>query len=446
MNHARDDRTGESSQLPAARPNKSICILAAKDLRRNTRVARQAATLSRAGWAVTVAALELPVAPAGTDIRFIRVQVPHPLQKMESRRLKAETGQPRENASTAVPAPSNIRSSLVGLARSLAMPFGHIISSRAFARASNRILADEEFDIVQSHDAPALRAAARLARRCEACLIYDGVECVDDRAFFLDSRFAKALRRLESSLQSSIIRSADTCFSIGPALSAWMQQRYAIERPLAIRNCRLYEPRYRDRALRDLVNAEDNTRIVVCPNSIRPDRGADLLLDSLVTVSDDVCLVFIGEFTPRSYEITFMNRVEALGLSQRVKILAPVQPDALVRFLSGADVGVIPFENTSLNNYLSLPNRLFELLMARVPVIAPEFPEMAGLIDEHGVGLTFEPGSASDLARALTDIMLCLEQLGLEQRLDSAADRLCWERESRTYLDAIDTLFDDPPP
>ena len=46
-----------------------------------------------------------------------------------------------------------------------------------------------------------------------------------------------------------------------------------------------------------------------------------------------------------------------------------------------ADVGMIPFLNTSLNNFHGLPNKIFEYIAAGIPVVASDFPQLRAVID-----------------------------------------------------------------
>ena len=57
---------------------------------------------------------------------------------------------------------------------------------------------------------------------------------------------------------------------------------------------------------------------------------------------------------------------DKLGFSARVHFLPPRQPSEMITYASGADLGLVPIQDISENFRLSLPNRVFELLMARV--------------------------------------------------------------------------------
>ena len=49
-------------------------------------------------------------------------------------------------------------------------------------------------------------------------------------------------------------------------------------------------------------------------------------------------------------------------------------------------MGLCLFENVCLNHYLYLPNKVFEYMMAGLPMIVSDFPEMAALVERHDCG------------------------------------------------------------
>ena len=54
---------------------------------------------------------------------------------------------------------------------------------------------------------------------------------------------------------------------------------------------------------------------------------------------------------------------------------------------------------------LSLPNKLFEYLLAGVPVLASDLPVLGGFVNEHGVGLVAEPDDPDEVAAKLVELI-----------------------------------------
>jgi glycosyltransferase involved in cell wall biosynthesis len=429
-----------------------ICLLAAKNLRWNTRVSRQALSLQASGWRVTIAALERPDSRGLEDIEYVQVTLPRPLRRLE-RLLRRKRPSPTESESAAfVAAPSkdnsprllaSISSAIVRAARFIVLPFGHTINSMLFARASTRALAQHRFEVIQAHDAPALRGARSLSRISNALLVYDAVEFVDDRSTFHNTPLQRTLRRFESAAEARIIRRADLSFSIGPSMQQWMVKRYAIATPVVVRNCRWHEQRFSESSLRGSAKLADTDRVVLYMSSFLPGRGVEEFIQALSMLGQEIHAVILGSSNVPGYQQAMLDLGRGLGLSERLHFLSPVPPDELIRYIAGADVGVIPFLNTSMNNFYSLPNRFFEMIMARLPVAVSASPDMQAIVAGFGIGEVFDPQKPNEIASAIRSLLERTGQPALRERLDRAADALCWETESLDYCAALARICDN---
>jgi glycosyltransferase involved in cell wall biosynthesis len=100
-----------------------------------------------------------------------------------------------------------------------------------------------------------------------------------------------------------------------------------------------------------------------------------------------------------------------------------------------ADVGGVLINNTSLNHYLSTPNKLFECLAAGVPVVASDFPAIRDVVIGSGepLGIVVDPDDAAAVAAGLRTLlqMPAAERESLRARCLAAARELWnWETES----------------
>lgn len=425
----------DDATFPDGRPPR-ICILARKDLTHNTRVARQVWALENAGFAVTVICIRPPHAGLMRQTpqsRYITVTPRVPLaaalrSKLARRPLAAE------------PAPAALERRPAGARRALVrmitatMP---VLVTRNFGRKAARAVERETFDLVQAHDSMALQAAARVAGRSRCPLVYDAVEIPDDRSGEALLHTPAWLLRLESTLDARVIRRCAAVMTVSNGLAEWMVRRYRIAKPSLVRNCRgLVDIKPDDRIRRDC-GLRPGERLVLYLNSLYPGQGLEQLVDSIAQLPDAVHVATLGPRPKRDYVAGLLGRAEALGVGGRFHVLEPKPAGEMLQYAAGADIGIVPRQNTSLNNYYSLPNRIFELTMARLPIAAASLPDMKMFVEEYGIGATFDETDPADIARIVVAMLEPSRLETLRGTAAAAASQLSWQREAVRYLEII---------
>jgi len=322
------------------------------------------------------------------------------------------------------------------LARRLVRAFpAHAPMSRsiAFAQYATLALAGRDFDCVQAHDSHALRAAWKIARGRKARFVYDAVEIPDDRSGLATSQHDGLFFRLNSALEARIIRRADKIITVSDGLAQWTATRYGTERPELVRNCRFYEDAGSDERIRRAIGLRDGECLALYLNSLYSGQGLEQLVQSFSFLPDHIHIATLGPVQEKPIAEKLISLAESIGVANRFHILDPVSPTDVVSYASGADIGVIPRQNSCLNNAISLPNRVFELVMARLPIAAPSLPDMKNFVTEYGIGLSFDETDPKDIARIVSE-MLQPERLGeFRTNVAAAARELCWENEGLRY-------------
>lgn len=161
-------------------------------------------------------------------------------------------------------------------------------------------------------------------------------------------------------------------------------------------------------------------------------RGWPHLLDALVRPeAAPLVAVFIGEFNDGS-EPEFWKRVASLGLGHRVT-MDPWQPfeEAFARLLE-ADIGLILFQPGIQNHVYASPHKLFEYMMAGLPVVAPRFAvEVADIVNRYACGILVDTSKPAEIAaamRRLADDPDLRRKMGGRGR-KAVLEELNWERE-----------------
>jgi glycosyltransferase involved in cell wall biosynthesis len=214
-----------------------------------------------------------------------------------------------------------------------------------------------------------------------------------------------------------------------------MARRFAIS-PRVIRNVPETSHETEEPAADLRESLPEGAKVVLYLGGMQASRGLEEAIRALERLPD--ChLVLMG-----SGEEKYVERLRTIaheaGVAERLEIRPPVRPHEVVAVTAAADVGVVLNHRTNLNNYLSLPNKIFEYVVAGLPVVASDFPDMAELVNGYGVGVTCDPEDPAGIARAVEAVLR--ERERYREGARRAAPELTWERESEAFLSSVAEL------
>lgn len=154
----------------------------------------------------------------------------------------------------------------------------------------------------------------------------------------------------------------------------------------------------------------------IAPGPVQPDRirlvhsGAaihgrrlELMLDAVRSLDDrfllDLYLVPAGD--GGAYQRELERRVAG---DPRIRFLPPVAPAELPATLAAYDVGVFWIPPTHTNARLTLPNKFFDYVQARLAIAVGPSIEMQRLVLEHGLGVVARDFTVEDCAASLREL------------------------------------------
>jgi glycosyltransferase involved in cell wall biosynthesis len=119
-----------------------------------------------------------------------------------------------------------------------------------------------------------------------------------------------------------------------------------------------------------------------------------------------------------------------------IYVHAAVATEMGLQYTASADIGVSYIDNPSLNDRFCLPNKLFEYIMARLPVIVNDAPEMRRVVNEHQIGHVIRRDLTVEAwTKALEKISQVNPQI-MRRNLNKAAELYCWENQEKIMVNA----------
>jgi glycosyltransferase involved in cell wall biosynthesis len=284
--------------------------------------------------------------------------------------------------------------------------------------------------IVICNDWNTLPIGAALRRRAGAKIVYDSHELAT-REHIQNWKWRLVSHRAVREIERAHIGAADLVMAVSEGIADTLRTLYGLpEKPLVIRNL----PRYRATPFRE---SRPPLRVLF-HGLIRQERGLEELIASMPSWS------FEGGVTIRGYgNAGYLSELRGLaeryGVGARVTFAPPVAPDELVAQAATADIGYLVLPRTTEQYEFALPNKLFEYLMAGLPVLAGRSAEIVALLRATGTGFQadLEPASIAAALNGLT-----LDRLHAMRRAAlAAAETLNWKHEKDRLVTAVASLL-----
>jgi glycosyltransferase involved in cell wall biosynthesis len=415
----------------------------------DARVTKEARTLIGDGHDVTVVALHVPGVTAKSERRpdDIRVERVDRIYGRLATRLPGFLGSSTTTpgASTAsrgsVGQPSSghqgagsnraatrlrrrLRPAVRRLVRFAAWPL-HRVNDRVVGRRMLAVAVAERPAVVHAHDLNTLAIGVRAAARTGAGLVYDAHELHTARNDA--TPVSRALARLS---EGRGVRRADATITATPTWAEDMARAYGIAVPTVVRNVPPRAAAIAPVDLRTRLDLPADATVLLYQGSIQTNRGIEQTIDALPHLGG-CALVVCGYGAHRP---VLEEQVAARGLTERVRFDGPIPNEELIAYSAGADIGLCLIIGSSRSYRTSLPNKLFEYLMAGVPVVASDFPEMGAVVRRTGAGEVCDPADPAAIAAAVERLRDPDRHAEAAACARTAAEELNWEAEQQQLL------------
>ncbi len=401
----------------------------------DARVLKEAETLNAAGYEVVVHALKIKdqtpqrqTLKSGVDI----VRVPHvsPLVFIKKRVRRLRNVIIKSSQPSPVSAIANSGAIIkVSLGRRV------ILLSTRFVTHFRLLFAlvRSNPDVVHAHDVNILPTAWLASVLTRSKLVYDAHEISTDREGYA------SFRNLVARVEKFIMPKATLTITTTDMRAKFFARAYAIKRPLVLQNRPRYSEPGRSNRIRDELKIEDDLPIVLYQGGIQQGRGLSRIVDAAALVSK-AHFVFIGG---GRMEKTLKDKVAVLGLNHKVHFIPLVPLAELPSYTCSANIGVQAIENTCLNHFSTDSNKLFEYLIAGLPIVATNMPEIRKIVSQYECGHVVPESDTKALANAIQSLVENAEErrtFAINAR--RAATLLNWEAQEKPFIDAYKDVVD----
>jgi glycosyltransferase involved in cell wall biosynthesis len=241
------------------------------------------------------------------------------------------------------------------------------------------------------------------------------------------------------------VRRAALLTAVSEGVAQEAARRFAVPPPVVVLNCppawRPDQPEPTASALlREATGIARDRPVVLYQGGFSVDRGIEELvaaLDQEAFRRLDVAVVLLGYGRLRD-----QLAAAAARRPGRLFVLDAVPPAELLEWTASADLGYVGQPGRTLNQRLNLANKLFESIMAGVPVLVAEGTEHCRVVQADGLGVcsAIEPASIARAAATLLE-RPAADRIALRRHCRTVAlERYTWERQQAGLVRAYRAL------
>ena len=318
------------------------------------------------------------------------------------------------------------------LARYLA-PVSKIHLQNELAHKCFKLIDDLKADVYVAHMEEALPAALLLKKETGGTVVLDQVEVPEfhnrNHRFFNEEDSFDIYSEFYA---KGLLPKADKVMTVSWPLESYLRQTYNVKNTITVANYPYDVVFTKNDKLRQMAKASKNDVLVLYPNNIYESFKFEEVIEIFSQLPKKFKLVNIG-FVPQKLQERYEEKINNMGLRKRIKLLGRAPYSELHSLASGADFAFIYRDDRILNNYVALPNRFFDSILARLPLLCYDGPHMVEIIDEYGIGESFSYRTPqAEIVDKIKHMADNLHQY--KTNVKSAANSLIWEKQEKNLI------------
>jgi glycosyltransferase involved in cell wall biosynthesis len=246
-----------------------------------------------------------------------------------------------------------------------------------------------------------------------------------------------AARRFWTVLERLVFPRLDHVVTVNDSIARLYEKQYR-NQVRVVRNIPempLYQPGKVRLQIRAELNLPEKTRLVILQGAgINVDRGAEEAVMAMHHVPDALLLIIGGGDVFE--KLRQMVRDE--GLEDRVLLKDKMPFDRLIRYTMAADLGLTLDKPSNLNYKYSLPNKLFDYIHARIPILASPVEEVRKIILQYQIGAMIDDYDPAHIGAMIRRMLSDKDQQATwKANLEKAAHDLSWSAEEKKLLNIL---------
>lgn len=277
--------------------------------------------------------------------------------------------------------------------------------------------------IIVSNDLDTLLACYLAKKFKQSELVFDSHEYFTGVPELVDR---KTVRNIWKRLEKWILPKIKYAYTVSDLIAQTYKKEYGVDFQI-IRNAANF--RF-DNEFAHQRN-EGEKKIIIYQGALNKGRGLEVVIEAMKYIDNGILqIIGTGDVEGELHKL-----VNYLGLASKVKFLGRMKYADIWPYTHNADLGISLEEDMGINYRFALPNKLFDYIQARIPVLVSDLPEMKKVVENFSIGEVAIYREPELIAEQVNRMMSDKEkQSQWSTNLELAARELCWQREEEKLV------------
>ena len=288
-------------------------------------------------------------------------------------------------------------------------------------------------DILLSNDLDTLLPNFLISKIFNKKLVYDSHELFTEVPELMDR---PKVQKFWSTIESFIFPKLKHVYTVNDSIASYYKKKYNVDVKIIRNIAAILHNKSLDIELLRKIKG-NNKMLILQGSGINMDRGAEEAVTMMQYLENTILYIIGGgDVFDRLREM-----VKMLQLENKVFIKNRMPYQQLIDYTKIADLGLSLDKGTNLNYEYSLPNKVFDYIHSKTPLLVSNRKEIASLVLDNNIGLVVDNLNPEKLAQKIKHIFLDHERLKeWQDNLVKAQRRYNWEKESKKLKNIFNDL------
>ncbi len=289
-------------------------------------------------------------------------------------------------------------------------------------------------DVLLANDLDTLPANVLAGKLKRIPVVYDSHELFTGVPELVDR---PRVRKIWQWIEAKCLPHISLAFTVSPSIAEHYHQEYGIPfrvvRNLPVKSTHPEKPEY---PISESTPDPNDKPVIIYQGALNKGRGLESAIRAMEFLPE-ARLVIAGagdieqELKKMASQITTGN----------VSFTGRLESGQLKQLTRTARLGISVEEDLGLNYRYALPNKLFDYIQARIPVVVSDLPEMRRIVETYNIGMIATSNQPQTLASHFRSALFVSSMRNEWLRgLKRAASELTWEKEEQVLFDGFRSI------